>query len=166
MKIQVSLADGLLSKTELIALANAALPVNIKEQLVQHRKFWRDLPSRLTKLPEIPKGFRVGTMPRVTVHENAVSYAKKNGLRLYVGYIIYREEINLPYKIEVHSFCVERKSGRVVEPTEGFNWQEARYVGMPVPEKDISGMRYLTLFERLDYINKAVAHHDDHIEVG
>ena len=145
----------------LISLAEA-IPSNIKEQLIQNRKFWRDLPQRLTKLPEIKKGIRVGTMPKITVHENAVSYAARNKLRLYVGYLIHRDEVGGNYKIEVHSFCVDKNS-RVIEPSEGFNWQESRYVGIPVPQRDISGMRYLTLFERMDYINKAVTG-NDHID--
>lgn len=160
MKIQISLAESF-PEQSLIAIAEA-LPSNIKEQLVQNRKFWRDLPVRLTKLPEIKKGFSVGIMPKVTIHENAVSYARRNKLRLYVGYIIYRDSVQDHYKIEVHTFCVD-KNTRVIEPTEGFNWQEARYVGIPVPVQDIPGMRYLTLFERMDYINKVLADHDNHI---
>lgn len=145
MKILVSLAES--------------IPPNIKDQLVINRKFWRDLPARLSKLPELKKGFRTGVLPKVTVHQNAVSYAKRNNLRVFVGYIIYRDNVNESYKIEVHSFCVDNNN-RVVEPTEGFEWENARYVGMPVPEKDIPGLRYLTLFERMDYINKVLANHD------
>ncbi len=146
----------------LISLADA-LPSNIKTQLVKDRKFWRDLPIRLSKLPEIKKGFCVRVAPKVTVHENAIAYAKKNKLRLYVGYIIYRDSIDDRYKIEIHSFCVD-KNTRVIEPTDGFNWDEARYVGIPVPQNDIPGQRYLTLFDRMDYINKALADHDNHID--
>lgn len=138
----------------LICLADA-LPSHIQETLVKDRKFWRDLPVRLRKLPTVPKGINIATMPKATIHDNAVAYAKKNKLRLYIGYIIYRANPTDNWKIEVHSFCVD-KNGRVIEPTEGFHWKESHYVGIPVKEADIRGMRYLNYFERMDYIHKAV----------
>lgn len=138
----------------LIALADA-LPSHIQDALVNDRKFWRDLPMRLKKLPSIKKGINIAIMPKATVHDNAVAYAKKNKLVLHVGYIIHRSNVNDPWKIEVHSFCVD-KNNRVIEPTEGFNWRESHYVGIPVKEDDIRGMRYLNYFEKMDYIHKAI----------
>lgn len=138
----------------LICLADA-LPSHLQEALIRDRKFWRDLPARLRKLPNIPKGIHVAKMPKATVHDNAVQYAKQHKLRLYVGYIIYREDSQDNWKIEVHSFCVD-KAGRVIEPTKGFRWSESHYVGIPVDESHISGMRYLNYFEQMSYIHKAL----------
>lgn len=139
----------------LVSLSES-IPPYIKDSLVANRKFWRDLPARLSKLPELKKGIHVGIMPSVTVHDNAVAYSKKNNLRLYIGYLIWREDNKAPWNIEVHSFCVDANE-RVIEPTAITNWPDARYVGIPVNPSDIQGMRYLNRFERMEYITKAVS---------
>lgn len=98
-------------------------------------------------------------MSRTTPHENAIAYSKQNKLRLYVGYIIYRNASDKPWMIEVHSFCVG-KDGRVMEPTEGFDWDNTYYVGVPVNQSDIPSMRYLRSFERMEYVDKGIKIHN------
>lgn len=136
----------------LISLSESLTP-HIKKLLIEGRRFWRDLPMRLERLPIIKRGINIGILPRATVHDNAVAYSKKNKLRLYVGYLVSRETTQTPWIIEVHSFCVDSRE-RVIEPTAGFNWEESYYLGIPVPEEDIRGMRYLHNFEKMSYINK------------
>jgi len=142
-----------------LGMSTNRLPDDIINHLVQGRKFWRDLPTRLSLLPVVHKGRYLGTMPESTPHENAVKFAKTNDLILCVGYIVWREEPALPWKIEPYSFCVRPEDHRVVDPTAGHDWAKMKvyYLGFPVPKKDIPQMKYLNYFERMNYVLDHVA---------
>jgi hypothetical protein len=153
MKITFSL------KYEALAMSTNRLPDPIIEALTSKRKFWRDLGQRLAFLPVVHKARYIGTMPEESPHENAVQYAKQNGLQLCVGYIVWQEAPNEPWKIDVYSFCVRPEDERVIDPTKGHDWSKMRvyYLGFKVPAKDIAGMKYLHYFERMNYLVDHVA---------
>ena len=147
---------GLKRRIASLSISTNRLPENIIENLVANRKFWRDLSVRLFRLPVIHKGRYIGAMPEGTPHKNAIEYTRMHAeeLDLCVGYIIWREEPHLPWKIEPHSFCVRKDDDRVVDPTEGKDWSKMKvyYLGFRVPKKDIPQMKYLHLFERMNYL--------------
>lgn len=152
MKVSFSLKGRLTS----LSMSTNRLPQSIIDSLIANRKFWRDLPKRLAILPVVHKGRYIGTMPESTPHENAVEFQRRNAeeLDLCVGYVIWREEAMIPWKIEPHSFCVRKDDDRVVDPTEGRDWGKMKvyYLGFRVPKKDIPQMKYLNLFERMSYL--------------
>jgi hypothetical protein len=135
------------------------LPDDVVSNLVKGRKHWRDLPARLSYLPVIAKGRYIGLMPEQSPHENAVEYAKRHQLDVVVGYVVWREEPQLPWKIEPYSFCVRPDDDRVVDPTKGHDWRHMKvyYLGFRVPKKDIAGMKYLHYFERMQYVQQHAA---------
>lgn len=150
MKVTFSLKKGLVS----LSMSTNRLPNEIIENLIKNRKHWRDLSTRLAILPVVHKARYIGTMPENTPHENAVNYAKTHDLRLCVGYIIWREEPMVPWKIEPYSFCVRPEDDRVIDPTAGRDWAKMKvhYLGFQVPKADIPNFKYLHKFERMNYV--------------
>lgn len=119
------------------------LAAKIIERIIPKYGYMPDIYMRLASLPEIKRFKNVGTMPEQTPHENAVAYAKRERLQLYVGYII------LPsFDIVTHSFCVSDKG--VVEPTRNIKWlPQTLYVGRRVKSSEIKDFEYLHRFNRL-----------------
>lgn len=155
MKISFSLKRRITA----LAMSTNRLPDEIIANLVKGRKHWRDLPTRLAFLPVLHKGRYIGVMNDQTPHENAIAYAKMHKIDLCVGYIVWREEPMLPWKIEPYSFCVRPEDDRVVDPTKGHDWSKMKvyYLGFRVPSKDIAGLKYLHYFERMQYVQQHAA---------
>lgn len=155
MKISFSLK----SRIKALAMSTNRLPDEIIANLVKGRKHWRDLPARLAYLPVLHKGRYIGVMNEQSPHENAVSYAKLHKLDVCVGYVVWREEPSLPWKIEPYSFCVRPEDDRIVDPTKGHDWSKMKvyYLGFRVPKKDIAGLKYLHYFERMQYVQQHAA---------
>lgn len=142
----------------LISLSRTAdslntIPAHVISSLAADRPHWRDLKTRLIKLPRIKFGEYVGTMPAQTPHENAVKYATKHtDVDLFVGYHITRPDMGAPWQLSEHSFCV--KDNKVVEPTEidDYRRHQSFYCGFKVPSVDVSRLRYLNMFDRMSYL--------------
>lgn len=146
---------NLKSDIESLSMSTNRLPEDVVVALCKDRKFWKDLPYRLSVLPVVHKGRYIGLMPENTPHENAVKFAQQHKLDLCVGYIVTKEPRE-DWKIDVYSFCVRPEDERVVDPTKGHDWAKKRvfYLGFRVPKKDIQNMKYLHMFERLNYVQQ------------
>lgn len=124
------------------------LPDILINKLARKYMYMPDITVRLRTLQVIPKGKNIGGMPRTTPHENAVAFARKNGIKLYVGYLITPESRSVDLRLVTHSFCV--RDGEVIEPTEDIKWYPTvRYIGYPVVESEYDNFLYLNKFNRL-----------------
>lgn len=132
-----------------IAVNHNPLPDSIVEKLVEKYHYISDINARLLALPHIKRGIYVGKMPSASPHDNALQYATKHGIRLYVGYLIEPDRGAGGLKLTMHSFCVDEKRNHVVEPTAGIKWGgSTRYIGIPVAEEDYSQHKYLHRFNK------------------
>jgi len=126
------------------------LPISIFEKLSDKYSWMSDIKMRLASLPVMKRGLNRGTMHESTPHENAVTYAKNNGLVLYVGYLIRPDRRGGGLTLDTHSFCYDEKKQEVIEPTRGIKWSgSVRYVGHYVPPADYANFKYLNDFNRL-----------------
>lgn len=125
------------------------LPDAIIEKLKERYSYVPDINFRLYSLPEVKRGLNKGEMAEEKPHENAVEYAERNKLALYVGYLIEPDRDAGGLQLTCHSFCVDEKRREVVEPTAGIKWSPAvRYIGRRVHPRDIPSFKYLHDFNR------------------
>lgn len=124
------------------------LPESIINQLSRKYMYMPDIELRLRSLQVIPRGRNIGKMPRAVPHDNAVAFAEKNGIDLFVGYLIVPDTIKGGLDLITHSFCVQ--DNEVIEPTAGIEWlPTVRYIGYKVQPSAYKNFFYLNNFNRL-----------------
>ena len=129
---------------------NNPLSISLAERLAEKYSWMDDIKLRLASLPVIKRGLNKGHLPESTPHENAMEYAKNNGLLLFVGYLIQPDRSQGGLSLTTHSFCVDEKRMEVIEPTLGINWTgNVRYIGRHVLPADYVNLKYLNDFNRL-----------------
>lgn len=124
------------------------LNIEFIKLLAKQNSSIRDIVPKLQLLP-VRKFFkRVGSSN--DPHPSAKQYAKETNAKLCVGYVIHKGMSEKYWKVDIHSFCLEKD--KVVETTKLYDQKRniIHYIGVVVPKEDYDS--YLDLFHRHDYI--------------
>ena len=135
-----------------IAIATAApkfVPGPTIVRLVKARPEFRDLSARLLRIPLLPRGHFVTSLPN---NDGAlIKYAEQNKFTMAYGYRI--GNIDNVDTVDLMLMCLDEK-GRVVESEEERLKHTSYYAGIKIPAEDIKSRTYALKFERMSYVKK------------